>query len=340
MKKIIILLNLLTIVLFASDSKINDSKTIINWMENSEIAYELKGIKEKDFVDKKSYPLITDIFYKSIEKNKSVTFKKYTVDKKYDADFKKAEEYFLKGDYKNAREYYKNVLKGNDKISTILTYVGQTYFMEKDYDNSLIWLEKAVKANNIDYLAHWILASTYVKKQNCEKAKDEMIYAHLFNRNNTRLLKEMNDILKLNKLKPNNWKFDLNYNIIINDKSKTTIEMQENHVDCMIYFVTIALWMTDSDYVKSKQIKNDIPEVLAETEAVINLYAAAISSKKDYSQFEFYKYLKKSAESKDIHSFIIYETLLPKYPHIIFNMDQKGIDKLKDYFIKYHTEKL
>src|SRR5690606_5444260 len=133
--------------------------------------------------------------------NNQILTKSYSINNQTQTHLTKAEEYFNERDFSLARNMYQEALASDPDYYELMTYIGQTYWIDGEHDKAIQWYEKTIQLNYIDYMAHWFLADAYKVQGDLDKALDEINIAMILNRNNPRIKKSFNDIYQQKKLK-------------------------------------------------------------------------------------------------------------------------------------------
>ena len=192
--------------------KFHTPPEILLLISSSDITYSIDAV-DVDDLEYSTYnlELVKHGTYRYKDKSGVIILDNFSNDYASDSDiwedFNKAEKYFIKGYFSEARKYYKNIHKKIPENSQIITFIGQTYDLDKEYDKAVKWYKKAINANYFDYMAHWFLADVYYTEDKYKKALDEILIAHILNRNNPFLFDKMIDIKEDNDLEYQEWVF-------------------------------------------------------------------------------------------------------------------------------------
>lgn len=324
-------------------------------LSDSPYKYNIEVLKdsiEYDYTDN----LNTNLYYLDKEEG-SATLKIIDIEQ-IDKDlYKKAENYFKNNDNEKARETYLELLSKNQNLFLFNTYVGQTYEREKNYDEAIKWYKLSISKNNIDYMAHWFLADNLAIKGEFKDALNSIIYAHLLNRNNPRIILSLKKILKLNNLNYENWVFNPQFKI--DSISEKEYSLKIKNFNWLSYANAKTVRTYEPDYNGTNKPIN-LDELKLEIEAMIGLiYMYEFKTTKDdkknkdntndkaddndeeaeeYMPIEIEK-LFQAAKNEQLHEFVIYESLLPKYPTIIYMLTDDMRESLIEYFMKFKTAK-
>lgn len=297
-------------------------------MAESSIMYELGILEEEVTAPDRSNQLNYNNVYRVVEGDALLT-KEYkpNLEAKRFAD--QAERLFRLSDYIGAREQYKLALEADPSLYYIMTYIGQTYGMEKNFEKAVEWYKKSVEANYIDYMAHWFMADAYKELKQLDEAIDAITTARILNRINPRIYLSMKEIYKLKKVKTPDWTF--NPQLQLDSVAENTIKISV-HEDWFGYGVAKALWTYDTDYRKKQGAKPGSFSSTEEIECIIGLLTSF--DKKRAKKDPMIKTLNKAIEDKQLIAFIFYEIILPKHPYVAYQLNEQIITDMKDYVIK------
>jgi len=200
MKKFTVLFSLLIIGINLFGQEIHSSAEILKIMEKSKMTYALEVVESDVLTPDRSKDLNYNFYYR-VEKGGEISTLEYEPNEESKEPKKKAEKFFKDGNYVKAREMYLKVLEVDPAFCQVMTYIGQTYGIEKNWEKAIEWYQKTIEKNYIDYMAHWFLADAYAEIGEWDKAVDEITIAQILNRNNPRIKQSMEIIYKKKKLK-------------------------------------------------------------------------------------------------------------------------------------------
>ncbi|MEN8122709.1 MAG: tetratricopeptide repeat protein [Bacteroidota bacterium] len=333
MKNIILLFGLFLIFKIAFGQEIHTPAEILKIMEKSSVSYELhpleNEIKTPDRTNKLNYN-----HYYQIKKDGSTTTYKYELNEETTNYVKKAEQFFKDRKFKEAREMYIKALESDSTYYEVMTYIGQTYGIEKNWDKAIDWYKKTIKLNYIDYMAHWFLADAYKVKGELDLAVNEITIAQILNRNNPRLNKSLKEIYDLRKLNYNEWVFNPQVQIDSIGVNKVKIAFDANWLG---YAMVKAVWLYEPGYKEKMGSENSLFSMLQEKEALVSLMTGL--DKKSFKKIPEFKTLKLALNKKMIDEYIYYEILLPEHPFVAYQFPQEIIEDIKEYIINVRTKK-
>jgi tetratricopeptide (TPR) repeat protein len=322
--KILILMCVLVALSFAKDE--NPLQEVMEIIKESKTLYSLKYLEKPIPVPDRSRLINYPVYGEKKGDSYDVKAIKATGEAKKLLD--KAENYFGSHQYANARDAYTLALQEDPKLYSAITYIGQTYGIEKNWDKAELWYKKAIEANYVDFLAHWLLADVYKIKGQKEKALDEISIAKVLNRNNPRLEALRKEIYGLNGLNIKNWTFNPQVRM-----SRDSVTGNVNIVADSIwsyYAFVQAAWFYEPVY-KAKAKKYSMPQAMYR-ECLMG-FLPFIGDKALVDSVDVLKRLVKVIEADKLDEFVFYDMLLLDYPTASFQLDKKQIEGLKDYLI-------
>lgn len=322
--KILILVCVLATLSFAKNE--NPLQEAMETLKDSKTAYSMKKLDKPISVSDRSRLINIQVYREDKGDGYDVKAIKATGEAKKLLD--KAENYFGSHQYSKARDAYTLALQEDPKLYSAITYIGQTYGIEENWDKAELWYKKAIDENYVDFLAHWLLADVYKIKGQKEKALEEISIAKVLNRNNPRLEALRKEIYGLNGMNIKNWTF--NPQVRITRDSVTGNVIMEADSIWAIYASVQAAWMFEPKY-KERAKKSIMPETMFR-ECLMGLLPF-MEKKSLKDSVEVLNRLDKVLTAKKLEEFIFYEIILPDNPALIFYLDKKQIESLKDYVI-------
>lgn len=322
--KILILICALVALSFAKDE--NPLQEAMEIIKESKTLYSLKYLDKPIPVPDRSRLINYPVYREKKGDSYDVKAIKATGEAKKLLD--KAENYFGSHQYAKARDAYTLALQEDPKLYSAITYIGQTYGIEKNWDKAELWYKKAIEANYVDFLAHWLLADVYKIKGQKEKALDEISIAKVLNRNNPRLEALRKEIYGLNGLNIKNW--TINPQVRMSRDSVTgNVNIVADSIWSYYAFVQAA-WFYEPVY-KAKAKKYSMPQAMYR-ECLMG-FLPFIGDKALVDSVDVLKRLVKVIEADKLDEFVFYDMLLLDYPTASFQLDKKQIEGLKDYLI-------
>lgn len=320
-------------------------REILTIMEKSAITYGVQTTDEDIPAEDFSSILVLPGTYIALHEDGTTSLENYTTrvsaSPAATAALKRAEEAFAADDMPAARRAYLEVLDIIPEHSTVLTYMGQTYEHEKDRKTAIEWLEKAVAANPVDYMAHWFLADNYAETGELDRAMEHITLAHILNRNNPRLLFSLKRIYDKNGTPFDDWEFRPNCTVDTTEEGKPMITVtKEDGKEWMIYAFCHALWRFEPGYPETVMEGAQVPAfIVAEKEALINLVVSAANlNGEEPSSDPAIRMLARSVDDEQFEEFLYYEVILRRYPSVALMIAEKDRKRFADYVTAYHTQ--
>lgn len=320
--KTLLILCMSAAVAFAEND--NPLKRAMETLNSSKIAYSVKELKKPFPEPDRSKLLNMPAYRKTVDGGYKVTAFEFKGDLK--KAFDKAEDLFAKKEYAKARDAYKRVLLLDPNATIVMAYIAQTFGIEQNWDMAESWYKKAIEANYIDYLAHWLLADVYRNKGEQKKALEEISIAKVLNRNNPRLESLRQKIYAANGLDSSHWAFNPQARVLQTPDGSVVVEADT----LWLYYAFIeAAWKFEPEYKKRAEANKDMGE------AMIKECLAGLLPKIDErkANSKTLARLDKALSAGKINSFIVYEIILPDRPSLAYYLDKKQIESLKDYVI-------
>lgn len=329
MKKIkfTLLFSLVLIPLIYSQ-KIHQPLEILLLLEESSLAYEINLLDKPIPYPDRSKNLVEHNFYRMEQDNQIKSFP-YLLSNEGKLVYEKAELAFSNKNFDKAREFYQEVLVLNPNFHKALTYIGQTFGIQRNLEEAEKWYKKAIEANYIDYMAHWFLADIYKMKGEKEKAINEISIAAVLNRNNPRIQQSMDAIYRIGKLKVTNWNF--NPQVQLDSLAPEQIKIFAQG-DWMGYALVKALWRYEPGYKASMGVARNMFSSLEEKEAILSLMSN--KKKKTLKKFPELKALDMALQEGMIDEYIVYEILLPEHPDAVLQLKKEFIEDIGKYVMK------
>lgn len=327
MKKIIIPLLLLSFINLSYSQKIHNASEIFKLVEASKLAYNLKLSDTILTCPNYSEKLNNHDCYRIINES-VISTEKYKLTEETEALIQKAEMYYQAKDLDNALLAYKSVLQHDSTVYYIMTYVGQVYENKFDRQNAILWFNKAIAKNYIDYMSHWFLADNYLAIKEIDKAVDEITIARVLNRNNTRIKKSFDRIYQKAKKDTTDWYF--NPQVKIKKSADSTIDVQVANT-WMGYGLCKALWLYEPGYRESMGAKLGQYAMIEDRECLITQYAGNLSSKSELKKDPQLLVLKNAVEKYYLDEYLLFDVILPNYPHVAYQLTEKNILKISEY---------
>lgn len=291
-------------------------------INDSKIVYSIKFLEKPIPLPDRS-SLLTGFAYQ-VKTDKGIVYKGFNPQGEAKKLYHAAELDFESHKFDAAREKYKRVMLLDPSQTWMMTFVAQTYGIEKKFDEAESWYKKSIEANYIDYLAHWLLADIYMLKGEKEKAVPEISIAKVLNRNNPNLERKRKEIYAANGLDSASWTFHPQMRLKKAEPMKVVVEADSVW---MYYALLKAAWEFEPGYRenKMKNAKRKDLETLESLEAIVlpNLGRDVPLAKR----------LDKALNADKLEEFVFYEMVLLENPYRAFYLEPEKIKMLADYAV-------
>jgi hypothetical protein len=235
-----------------------------------------------------------------------------------------------KPNYKKIIKLLDKSLKNHPQNAQIYTLLGEAYFQQQNYDKAKIAFEKAISINPIDYIARWQLGEILLLQNQTDSALQIITLAHLYNRNQPRLLLRMRDLyLRYGFSYEHAWNFSPLYQ---NYRDKGNIIVRAEGI-WLTYAMYKAVWEYEPDYlyIKSKQAVSDYL-FHQEMEAVLGTYMTY--SKLEEADKKIYpaiRALETALDNEMLEEYIMYEIVLVEQPSLAYYLTPEFTERLFAY---------
>lgn len=327
MKYLVFTVSMLACISFTHAQNLHTPAEIFKIIEESELTYELGILEEPIPVPDRSNRLNYNHYYRTNTDGKLATYS-YELSDETKELLDLAEKQYAQNDYTLARSLYLQVLESDSSYYEVMTYIGQMYEAENDYEKAIEWYQTTIEHNYIDYMAHWFLADAYYRLERKEEALNEISIALVLNRNNPRLRSSFDRIYKQNKLSTSNWTF--NPQIKLDSISATEYSLQFDE-DWLGFGLVKAVWAFEPGYSESMGVAKGQYSTIEEKEAIASLLSGL--SKKQLKKVPEFKALKMALDQGMINDYILFETVLTENPHVAYQLPEETILSIQQYLI-------
>ena len=305
---------------------------IFKIMQKSPVTYRMMTLDENIPVPDRSENLIDHNYYRTVEDGNLVTRTYIVIDsvKEY---LTKAEALYQDNQIVEARDMYLKALNQDTTFYAVMTYIGQMYEIEQNWNEAIKWYKKTISKNYIDYMAHWFLADAYRMTGQIDKAVDEITIAKILNRNNPRLQNSLTDIYKLKKLHYSDFIFNPQIRIDSTGVNKVDVASGKGWLG---YAMVKAVWKYEPGYKESMGVKSSNISTLEEKEAIVALMTSG--DKKTLKKSQELKAVKLAIDKGMIDDYILYEIFLPDHPFVACQLSEDLINNIKDYIIRVRSK--
>lgn len=312
--------------------QLHSPKELFEIMDKSKLVYTFSELENPVLPEDRNMKLNFNTVYQVTESDRIATYQ-YDLKEEAKEVLERAEAYFQDGEYLQARAAYLEVLEIDPKYYKVMTYIGQTYGIEKDFGKAMKWYKKTIKLNPIDYMAHWFLADVYFVKGNLNKAVEEITTAKILNRNNPRIQQSLEMIYAKKKLSTENWDFVPQVAIDSLDSVGVQVAAAPGWVG---YAIAKAVWQYEPGYPQSMGVEPGNLTTIEERECLLGLLLAA--DDEELGDDPIVKTLVAAVGEKTLDAYILYEVMLPQYPAIAYQLTENQIKRIRDYIIKVRSK--
>jgi tetratricopeptide (TPR) repeat protein len=215
------------------------------------------------------------------------------------------------------------------------TFIGQSYEAEKNYEKAESWYRRAIDSNYIDYMAHWFLADNLMLSGKKKEAMEQIIIAHILNRNNTKIQNSLETILQANNKKWIDWSFTPQYSLERKGDHDVNIKASLNWFG---YALVKSVWKYEPGYKQSMGYDEDNPVIETEEREAILAELQMLQDKNDKELSLDLIAMKKALDKKAIQPYIFYEIFLLQYPSIAYQLPDELIQNIKTYILAVRVE--
>ena len=319
--------------------EVHSPSELLEIINASELIYQIEIAEGQ--INQETFERVNNNYYYQEFDSEGLSIAEYIFEGEDSTTLVLAEQHFAKSDMIAARKSYQQVLDRQPRAAILMTYIGQTYGIQEDWDNAAAWYRKAIEANYIDYMAHWFLADVLSKQERHEEAAEEITLAYVLNRNNPRLLTAMKRLYGEAKLDYQEWEFDPNYTLtpLMTGEPTVVLTADENWLG---YAIAKAVWTYEPGYRKRMTGSDeDNFSSLEEREAILALVInnAKNGKIKKSKEIPSLIYLKKALDQELLSSFIFVEIWSRQYPLIAYTQSPAVIRQLAAYVKLVRSEK-
>lgn len=302
---------------------------ILKIAEKSKNVYEIVG-EDKDFIKEKTTGYLIPGEIQFIKKDGGkYSIGVYELSDKADLVIAKAEEAFKEQKYAQAIELYEKVKRIDPGYLIIDNYIGDAYFMMKEYEKAKGCFENAIKVNYLNYQAHWFLADTLWELGRKKEALNEITKAHILNIYHPEVKKIMINYRKQSGIDWDTWSYVPQCEIKKSSGKKISIRAT---LDWVTYGMTKALWKFEPGYASEHLDNKTAKESLIYIEEAEAFLARAASADKKSKLDQ----IAKCEEEGCILNFVSYEIKLKDDPVEVLKYSSDRIEGIVRYINKHH----
>lgn len=304
------------------DGSIHSADEIMVMMIDSKVRYSLMTGEADSIPVDTSGPQVLPA---GIFLGENYEFQIHTLPDSLESDFQKAEELYLSKKYLEAALAYKSVLERCSHFNYLMTFIGDSYVVAGHFDSAIVYLEKSIDSNFIDYQAHWYLANAFAHTDRYEEALQQMHLAHLLNPNHELLNGNLVNRRAENDLPPMSRAFEPKYDL---RQSGDEILIRFDPM-WLQYSLVKAIWFAEPGY-RDKMVA----ELIHPVEAIILEEKEAVFS---HLSREARRELRARLIEDDLYDeFVIYEFLAYESPEIMLYLSPDFLNRIADYLLVRH----
>lgn len=338
MKFLVSLLFVGSTVLLFGQSRLSTPMEIMAFMEASPTQYRIDQLYGPP--PKRERPILANGNYIEVEDNRE-HLRDYTALETEGHKSLKAKALTLanreRPKYKKIRKLYQQILDDIPQHAQILTYMGDSYYRQKNWEKALLYFDQALAANPIDYVAQRLKAEVFLLQKDTAKAAQAIAKAHLLNRNNKLLLLRLREIWALN---------GQNYELAWGFDPKCYLEREADTVSIvadgvwLTYGMYKAVWSYEPDYqyIKSRQEVSDFL-FHAELEGTLGTFLTySALPEKDRRIEPALEAFAQALDADLLEEYVFYEVLLVDHPALAAHLTDEFAAKLLEYMQKVRSQ--
>ncbi len=219
--------------------------------------------------------------------------------------------------------------------------LAKVYFNQKDYESALYWYERTLEFNAIDTDALVGSANCNSSLNEQEKAVKNITLAHLYNRNDTEIIKVLEGIYQKFGIKYLKKDFVPQY--IVTPKKANTVKIRYGHSVWMAYAAVKAVWQNEPKFAEIQaRLSEQAPDIIQEKEALLNALITyeKLDDPNKNKKFPFMNILSGlTGHPNMIDIFIHYEINSRKDNQALMLMTEEELQKFVEY-LTVHRAKL
>lgn len=315
----------------------NDSKVTYNVASISELDDSLKNSNFSVLMFPQLTPLIKFPLVKKSEDGKS-TLSSFEFQEKAWTLLNKGEEYYGKGDYINAKEFYLKAIENDPSFYLAALYLGDCYLQEKEYSTALSYYQKANAINPNDYSTWYFQSTAYRNLGDYKKALDCYREALLNKPRHQNIMKALNGSQERLGITVNNSEFVPKSLVIKKGDDVFIYFAEEGGTEWLAYANAKAIWLGEKTIPGLKE--SNVQSMWSSTEekqALISLLDGYYSSKENDKRKndDYLEKLYKITQDGLLDSFIIYEIGSRLNPNITLNLPDEIREDIRKYIRLY-----
>lgn len=319
----------LSFSLLGTSQDLHNGAVVLQILQASQNTYILQPLSEEiKGPDRSDFLLSNDFYRKDLDVPASV--RTYQLSEEGLANLEKGEQAFSENEMEKARDFYLSVLKTDPNFFKVMPFIGQTFHPIEQGDLAANWYMEAIKNNPIDYLAYWLLGDLVYLEGDYEGALDLLLVAHLLNRNHPGILQSLQETLRKQKRKFRS--INTAPQVLVDSVSPQEVRVAYDE-SWLGYAMTKALWDFEPGYATSMGSKQTSDSIKEEKECFLNMLQTA--TKKDLRRNKAIRLVQEVVEADLLEAYIMYEHLLPQYPHLGLQLPPDHLKKIREYVLTF-----
>jgi len=309
--------------------RLHTPQEVEQYMKKSTIQYKMDSLSVK--LDSVFFPLMEQgNFLEKTEEGIQLQQQEFSLNKKSKRFYKKAKKALVKKKLEKTIKYYTKSIEAQPDQLQLMNELANFYWKNVAMENVVFWTEKVVELNPIDFEAHAQLALAYQSLGKKSAALEHIIAAHLYNRNDPKIIESLRSIFTENGIKYQDYIFQPEYKIENRDSNQ--ISIQANYEPWKSYAACKALWQNEATYrtEMSHLAKTNITSI-EQKECLLNALIGYGKMKTGKEQFPIFDVLEKSLKHRMVDDFIFYEIKLRQDPTLIYFLPKEKKERIVRY---------
>ncbi|MFK8006525.1 MAG: type IV pilus biogenesis/stability protein PilW [Saprospiraceae bacterium] len=317
--------------------QLHTPQEVEQYMKNSTIQYQMDSLSVE--LEEVFFPLIEKgIFLEKREKGIQIQQQEFLLNKKSKRFYKKAKKAVAKEKLGKAIKYYTKAIEAQPDQSQLINEFANFYWENGDMENIVFWTKKAIELNPIDFEAHARLALAYQNVEKKTEALEQIILAHLYNRNHPKIIEILPSIFAENGMNYQDYVFQPEYKIENQDSNQVSV--QANFEPWKSYAACKALWQNEENYrTEMSHLANANISSIEQKECLLNALIGYGKMKIGKEKFHIFKILEKSLQHQMVDDFIFYEIKLRQDPTLIYFLSEEKKQKIIRYLKTIRVER-
>ncbi|MEM1321782.1 MAG: hypothetical protein AAGG75_16100 [Bacteroidota bacterium] len=250
---------------------------------------------------------------------------------------KKANNFLAKKNYLKAIPLYLDLLELHPEHTELKMALARLYTLAHDCPQAMHWYKQVITVLPKDISAHVEMAQLCMQCQEGELAIEYITRAHLFNRNDSRLVAMMSDVYLQQGLSYHNWKLQPLYSITtMVDK---TVRIQAAPGPWQAYASCKALWQYEPNYRQNMRHMSQSPVgLIEEKECLLNALISYTQLESGQAAFPELALLGRVLTERVVDDYIFYEITSRRQPELLRELSEEQLQKMIRYIRDYRVE--